>query len=128
MELLETGDDAAEWDVLYRTDTMREPVVDLWRYLALSEDSSPQAMAQLPDWLRNEIVDLDEAANWRDAVRLLRELHVHLTRDVRLIPLWEVDRFIVARDNIQQIPTRPVSVYQNIERWVVKAWYTREQP
>ncbi len=128
VELLETGDDAAEWDVLYRTDTMREPVVDLWRYLALSEDSSPQAMAQLPDWLRNEIVDLDEAANWRDAVRLLRELHVHLTRDVRLIPLWEVDRFIVARDNIQQIPTRPVSVYQNIERWVVKAWYTREQP
>jgi len=113
------------WDILYRTVRMTEPVADLWPFLTMKPDARVDDLEHLPDWLRQQLIELEQAVDFRSAVQQLRELHFRLNELVYLIPLWEIDDVIVIRRNIQGFPQQIVSPYQNVERWFVGPWFPK---
>jgi ABC-type transport system substrate-binding protein len=121
-------DGGGDWDILYRTETLAEPLVELWPFLALTNSTETSALGHLPTWLRQELLDLDRVGDWETAERLFYRLHRQLWAEVHLIPLWEIDDVMVYRKNIRGVPERPAGPYQRIERWKVEPWYARESP
>jgi ABC-type transport system substrate-binding protein len=117
-----------DWDVIYRTASLAEPLTDLWPFLALGNSTEAGALAHLPTWLRQELLDLDRVGDWKSAADLLHYLHRQFWAEVHLIPLWEIDDVMVYRKHVRGVPDRPVEPYQRIERWKVEPWFTREPP
>jgi ABC-type transport system substrate-binding protein len=70
-----------------------------------------------------ELIELDNAGNWNSAVKKIKRLHQLLWGEVQIIPLWEVDDYLVIRKNITGFPAQPMRTYHDIERWIVKPWY-----
>ena len=126
VELSAEGRDA--WDILYRTQTLAEPLVDLWQFLALTTSTETAALEHLPMWLRKQLLDLDRVGDGRTAENLLHRLHEQFWAEVHLIPLWEIDNFMIYRKTIRGVPDRPVTSFQRIERWRVEPWFSREPP
>jgi ABC-type transport system substrate-binding protein len=123
-----SAEDGADWDILYRTETLAEPLVDLWQFLALTRSTETAALEHLPMWLRKQLLDLDRVGDGRTAEDLLRRLHEQFWAEVHLIPLWEIDNFLIYRKTIRGVPEHPVTGYQRIERWRVEPWFSREPP
>jgi tetratricopeptide (TPR) repeat protein len=123
------ADVASNWDVAYRTLRMEEPLVELWPFLTAGAGARLESLRRLPDWLRAEILALDNAADWKSAVGRLQQLQAHLYADVEYIPLWETDDALVMRKNIRDFPpARFVHTYQDIERWIVQSWFPEDEP
>lgn len=118
----------APWDMLYRTVQLVEPMTDLWPCLTLDTHAKVESLAHLPDWLRQELIAVDEAGDWATAERLLRRLHRDLWSEVHLIPLWEVSEFMLSRRHIRGLPARPMFPYQDVERWQAQPWFTKDPP
>jgi hypothetical protein len=114
---------APNWDILYRTVRMVEPLTDLWPFLTLESRARVKSLSYLPDSLRMELIELDNAGNWNSAVKKIKRLHQLLWGEVQIIPLWEVDDYLVIRKNITGFPAQPMRTYHDIERWIVKPWY-----
>lgn len=112
----------AAWDLLYRTVRLTDPLTDLWPCLTLDTQARVESLAQLPDWLRQELIAADEAGDWPTAERQLKQLHKDLWSEVYLIPLWEVSEFMAVRRHVRGLATRPMFPYQDIERWQVQPW------
>jgi ABC-type transport system substrate-binding protein len=117
-----------DWDIIYRTACLAEPLTDLWQFLALGNSTEAGALAHLPTWLRQELLDLDRVGDWKSATDMLHYLHRQFWAEVHLIPLWEIDDVMVYRKHVRGVPDRPVEPYQRIERWKVEPWFTREPP
>jgi len=111
------------WDIVYRTVRMSEPVADLWPFLTLRQDARVDDLEHLPDWLRQQLIELEQAVDFTTAVELLQGLHFRLHELVHVIPLWEVDDVMVIRNNIQGFPNGMLRPYQNVERWTIQPWY-----
>jgi hypothetical protein len=130
VELLEQppGEDAppAEWDLQYRTLQMLEPTVELWPFLAATNQAQISDLTPFPDWLKQQLVTVDRTSDWALALDATRRLHEVLSDDVRFIPLWEVDGFLVVRKNIQGFPESPLHCYQHLDNWTMNAWYRAE--
>jgi ABC-type transport system substrate-binding protein len=116
-----------EWDVLYRTLRMTDPFVEMWPLLALDSTPRVESLTHLPDWLRQELVNLETAGDWGSAISQLQQLHLQLASEARVIPLWELDDYMVVRKNIRNVPPRPVHTYQHIETWNIQPWYPTDQ-
>jgi len=117
-----------EWDLSYRTVRSVEPLLDLWPLLTLQATARVEPLQALPEGTRHGLLELERTSDWTTAVRLLHRLQRELLVDARYIPLWEIDEFLIARRNITGIPERPMSVYDDIERWTVGAWFPTESP
>jgi tetratricopeptide (TPR) repeat protein len=115
-----------DWDIVYRTVRMAEPVADLWPFLTMKPDARVEDLEHLPDWLRQQLIELEQSVDFNSSVRMLRGLHFRLNELVHIIPLWEVDDVIVIRKNIQGFPQRLVDPYHNVEKWKVAPWYSTE--
>ncbi len=127
--MIPPGADAAQWDVAYRTLRMEEPLVELWTFLTAEPRARLESLRHFPDWLRLELLALDNSPYWKTAVARLQKLHEHLYAEVAYIPLWEVDDALVLRKNIHEFPPyKFVHPYQEIERWIVQSWYPEETP
>ncbi len=109
-----------QWDLVYRTIQMAEPILELWPFLTIDTQAHVTSLIHLPDWLRQELVGLDQAGDWETAVSLLHRLHQQLAAYVHSIPLWEVDDVIVIRKTVRGFPKHPIHSYQDIERWIVQ--------
>ncbi len=120
--------DADGWDILYRTETLAEPLVDLWPFLALTASTETSALGYLPTWLRHELLDLDRVGDWQSGRRLLQRLHKQFWAEVHLIPLWEIDDFMIYRKNVRGVPDDPINPYQRIDQWKIEPWFSRESP
>jgi len=107
---------------------MPEPLTELWPFLTMQPSARIADLEHLPDWLRQELITLDTANDWRSAIEQLRRLHRLLWAEVQLIPLWEVDEFSVYRRHIEGYKSDGVHPYQNIDRWTVEAWIPPEAP
>ena len=108
------------WDLMYRTAVMEEPLLDIWEVLLTDSTLDMSLLYGYPDWLRQELTGLDHASSLRDARQRLHRIHRDLAAQAFLIPLWEVDQFVALRSNVSGFRNWPISVYDNIERWVVK--------
>jgi ABC-type transport system substrate-binding protein len=126
VELDSGGQD--DWDIVYRTDVLAEPLVELWPYLALTSSTETAALGHLPTWLRKQLLELDRVGDLSSATELLHLFHELFWAEVHLIPLWELDDVLVYRKHVRGVPDRPVSTYQKIERWKVEPWFSREAP
>ena len=118
----------APWDMLYRTVQMTDPLTDLWPYLTLDTHAKVESLAHLPDWLRQELIAVDQAGDWPSAERQLRQLHRDLWSEVHLIPLWEVSEFMLSRKQLRGLPNRPMFPYQDVERWQLQRWFPKDSP
>ncbi|MEX1094985.1 MAG: ABC transporter substrate-binding protein [Planctomycetales bacterium] len=122
---------ADRWDLVYRTVRMSDPLTELWPFLTLDSQARVAGLAALPDWLRQEVIDLEYAADWKTAEERLRRVHRHLAAEAQLLPLWEVEEFQVARRTVNPAPDanqRPIATYDGIEQWIVEPWYPTDKP
>ena len=110
-----------DWDLAYRTLHMTEPVVELWPFLTMQPKARVADLMHLPDWLRQELIDLDRAENFQAAVLVLQRLHRHIQEQVLMLPLWEVDEVMIVPRNIRGFPATPLSPYQGVERWTIQS-------
>lgn len=121
--------DAGErWDVAYRTMTVADPVASLGSLITLDSAVNVDSLSDLPDWLRQRLLDLERAGDTATAQAILIDLHRLLHSDVRCVPLFETDRFLVTRGAVRGLAERPVAVYQYVERWVLPHEYPEERP
>jgi Bacterial extracellular solute-binding proteins, family 5 Middle len=119
----------AKWDVAYRTLRLEEPLADLWSFLTTGSGTRLEDLRHLPDWMREELLALDNVSDWKSVVTRLQQLQAHLFAEVECIPLWEVDDVIVLRKNIRDFPAvKFVNAYQNVERWIVQPWFSEDVP
>ncbi len=116
-----------DWDIVYRTVRMTEPVTELWPFLTMKQDARVEDLEHLPDWLRQQLIELEQAVDFRSAVTMLNGLHYRLHELVHLIPLWEIDDVIVIRNTVQGFPKGLVQPYQNAENWIVQPWYPGDE-
>ncbi len=115
-----------QWDIVYRTVRMVEPVTEMWPFLTISPDARVRELEHLPDWLRQSLIELEQSADLTTAISSLRRLHLRLHEFVQFVPLWELDDVLVIRRNIQGVPPGPLHPYHNVERWIVQPWYAAE--
>ena len=123
----EEGDEP-QWDLLYRTGKMVEPVTQLWPFLTLTGRAQVSDLDPFPDWLRQEIISLDLAVDWRAAQQIVGSLHLNLWGEVMLLPLWEVDEYLIYRKHVRGVPVSPVHCYADADRWVIESWFAEDAP
>lgn len=117
---------AADWDILYTANSMIEPLVELWRCVTLTGKTDVNSLTRLPVWLRHGLLELDQVEDWNAAQELLHKLHRQLWAEAYMIPLWELNEFMVTRRNVRGAPERPLHAYDGIERWTVDPWYPKD--
>lgn len=110
----------ADWDLCYRRIRMEEPLLELWPLLTNDSSFDMNRLKLFPDWMRQELVNLDYSASFVDAQDRLFTIHRHMSAEAFIIPLWEVDEFAVWKKSTLGIPENPMSPYQNVERWIVR--------
>ena len=110
----------ADWDMCYRRIRMEEPLLELWPLLTNDASFDMNRLKLFPDWMQQELVNLDYSASFVDAQDRLFTIHRHMSAEAFIIPLWEVDEFAVWKKSTLGIPERPMSPYQNVERWIVR--------
>ncbi|MBX3423616.1 MAG: hypothetical protein KF752_18825 [Pirellulaceae bacterium] len=99
-------------DLLYVMAAMWEPVVDIQRLLAgdgLTASNHPLLVQSLER--------VRDARNWREVRTSLQELHQVIAYHLPLLPLWQITDRLVVRSSVQGISDRPVSLYQDVDRW-----------
>ncbi len=109
-----------DWDLCYRRIRMEEPLLELWPLLTNDSSFDMKRLKLFPDWMRQELVNLDYSSSFVDAQDRLFTIHRHMAAEAFIIPLWEVDEFAVWKKSILGVPDRPMSPYQNVERWIVR--------
>ena len=109
-----------DWDLCYRRIRMEEPLLEIWSLLTNDSTFDMNRLQLFPDWMRQELVNLDYAASFTDAQERLFIIHRHMAAEAFIIPLWEVDEFAVWKKSTLGTPERPMSPYQNVERWIVR--------
>jgi hypothetical protein len=123
----DSGSDS-DWDICYRTAKSVEPLTEIWPLLTMQPSARVDALQSLSEPTRRLLLELERTVDWTTATKLLHRLLVDLLIEARYIPLWEVDEYLVARKNVNGIPTRPIHAYDDIERWTVQSWYPVETP
>ena len=108
------------WDLAYRTLQMTEPILELWPFLTTQPQARIQDLMYLPDWLRQELIDLDRAENFAVAVEVLQRLHRKIQEQVLTLPLWEVNEVMLIPRNVRGFAAKPLSPYQSLERWIIQ--------
>jgi len=119
----EAGKENLQWDIVYRTVAMTEPVMELWPFLTVGKGAQIESLEILPDWMRLSLIELDEATDWESATALIKKLQQQLYSMAHIIPLWEIDQFHVFRKNIKGYADRPLNFYDNIEQWIPEPFY-----
>lgn len=117
-----------EWDLIYRTAQMVEPLVEIWPFLTIEERARLDDLRKYPDWLKQELVELDRTSDQSRAISAMQTLHRHLWANTAVFPLWELQRFMVVRKNIQGYPQNIMHCYDQVDRWTIDAWYQTELP
>ncbi|MEZ6128546.1 MAG: ABC transporter substrate-binding protein [Planctomycetaceae bacterium] len=109
-----------EWDFMYRSIRMQEPLLDLWSLMLTDDQFDVTRLANYPDWMRQELINLDYATSFLNAQQRLFTIHRHIAAQAFIVPLWELDDFIAFKRNVSGFQGRPLSVYHDVERWQVK--------
>lgn len=112
------GDDG--WDLMYRVTRVEEPLLDLWPLLLTDNKFDVDRLSAFPDWMRQELINLDYSTSFQDAQERMFTIHRHMAAQAFLIPLWELDDFVVFQRNLSGFEGRPLRLYDGVERWMVK--------
>jgi tetratricopeptide (TPR) repeat protein len=116
----------AKYDLIYRVGILPEPVVDWWSIVTLNPRANLLDLTKKPDWLRQQLMELDRTADWNRVIAQSQDLHRRLSVESAYLPLFEVDNYVVMRKNVRGFPPRPMHCYDSIDRWVVEAWLSEQ--
>ena len=117
----EEGPDA-KFDLIYRVGILPEPVIDWWPIVTINTRANLSDLVGKPDWLRQQLMELDRTADWTRVVAQSQELHRRLSVEAAYLPLFEVDNFMVLRKNVRGFPPKPMHCYDSVDRWSLEAW------
>jgi ABC-type transport system substrate-binding protein len=123
-----TAEETTDWDILYQTVQLAEPIVDLWPQVSQQPTAELADLEHFPNWLKREFIELDRMSDWNLAVAQTQTLHRQLTSEAIFVPLWEVDEFLIYRKNIDGVPIEPMHCYDRIDRWTMDAYLPVWQP
>lgn len=115
-----------QWDLSYRVLRLAEPLVELWPTITYPHGTDVASLRTLAPWVREQLLELDQAGDFGTAELLLHRIHRQLWAEMPLIPLWELSQVMVVRKTIRGLPARPFVTYDNIEQWKVDPWYRRD--
>ncbi|MFP6573803.1 MAG: ABC transporter substrate-binding protein [Pirellulaceae bacterium] len=108
----QTRDPDGECDLVYARVAMWEPIVDAGRVL------SRTGIAGIDDEHVNRGIRwLQDAKRWREVTARSRELHRICHDKVAVIPLWQTVDFFAHRTEVRRAASRPVTLYQGIQKW-----------
>lgn len=111
----EVLDQDGSCDLVMVAAAMWEPATDADRFLG---EGGPAAIED--PFIVQGLKSLRGARNWREVRARTQELHRLVHYHLPILPLWQIiDRFAV-RNTIQGVTPRPVSLYQDIQRWRLK--------
>ncbi len=110
-----------KYDLIYRVGASPEPVVEWWSLITQSTRPSLSDLFQKPDWLRQQLIDLDRTADWTLAMEQCKELHRRMSVEAAYLPLFEVDGYLVIRRNTRGVPQSPLHAYDQLDRWYTEA-------
>ena len=68
-----------DWDMCYRRIRMEEPLLELWPLLTNDANFDMNRLKMFPDWMRQELVNLDYSASFADAQDRLFTIHRHMS-------------------------------------------------
>ena len=120
------ADPATPWDLHYRTVQLVSPTLDIWPFLTGEPTARMSDLKVFPDWLQQQMIALDRTSDLGRSLASMRRLHEALWSEVRFLPLWEVDGFLVIRKNALGFRQRPIHCYHDIDRWTLSAWFPTE--
>jgi len=110
-------------DLLYAELAIWEPVVDARRLLG----SEGPAGGASP-YMRLALRQLQQATDWPQVGEKLRHIHRIAHDEVSVVPLWQLTDHFAYHRALTGLGTRPVSLYQNIEKWHLGFHYPTEGP
>lgn len=119
---------AAEWDILYRAAVLTEPTIDLWPLVTASPAARITDLDHLPAWLRHDLIELDRITDSSRAGDFARGVLRKILADCAVVPLWEIDSFLVVRKTVRDLPAVAMHVYDSLDRWTIEPWYRTELP
>jgi ABC-type transport system substrate-binding protein len=122
VELPPTSDTAPpDYDFRYAELALWEPVTDARRLLG------PDGLVGgCSSYMDLALRQLDKASGWRTARERLLEVHRVAYEDTAVVPLWQITDHLAYNRNVAGIGKRPVSLYQNIEKWRIEPWFLAE--
>ncbi|MEZ5942786.1 MAG: ABC transporter substrate-binding protein [Planctomycetaceae bacterium] len=122
-----TDEGDGQWDIMLRSLQMTDPLVEIWPFLTVSDRAQLSDLDDYPDWLKQEIVDLDRTSDQSRALERMQELHRHLWVDAALVPLWEVDQYRICRKTISDSTAKPIYPYDGVDHWTQEPWFSLTQ-
>ncbi|MCC7476356.1 MAG: hypothetical protein IT425_13255 [Pirellulales bacterium] len=104
-----------ECDLRYAELTIGEPLTDAHELF-----SPPIAAEGVHNpYLEAALRNLSLANNWKDVRARLAELHDIVDHELPVIPLWQTVNSFAYRTKLSGVGESPVTLYQNIEHWVL---------
>ncbi len=99
-------------DLLYISAALWEPATDAERLLGKGgvAESNNIFVAQVLSNLRT-------ARNWREIRQFCQDLHTLVNAHLPILPLWQVGESFAYRTILKDVPKRPVTLYQDIQKW-----------
>lgn len=104
-----------DYDLLFADLVMQEPVVDAWRLLGPAGTSGECSSAMLA-----ALRSLEQAKDAKQAAARLQEVHRVAAAELPIIPLWQLVNHFAYHKSVKGVPPRPLTLYQDIERWQVE--------
>ncbi len=104
-----------DYDLLYEELVMQEPVVDVWRLLGPGGVSGECSSAMLL-----ALRSLEQAKDVKQATLRLQEVHRVAAAELPVVPLWQLVNHFAYHKSVKGVPTRPIGLYQDIEKWQVE--------
>ena len=106
--------DDDDWDFLYYSISMEEPLTDVHRLFGRDG-----IVGQVSAPVEQNMQRIGYADSWQNAGKTLRRIHRQVVNDVTIIPLWQIKEHFAYRDNVQGIGKNPVHIYENVDRWKI---------
>ncbi len=118
-ETKDTAASPASWDAAIVSHQMLAPQYELPRLLSENGRLTEPELQRLPLPMQRSLLELEEARNWSEVDKSLRQLQDRLVLDAWVLPLWEQDAYQAIRREVRNAPAKPVTPYQNLDRWVI---------
>jgi hypothetical protein len=110
--VLREGNAVEEIDLLYLSAALWEPATDAER---LFGEGGLAASDNI--FIVQVLSNLRTANNWREVRQFCQDLHTLVSAHLPVLPLWQVGESFAYRSLLKGIPKRPVTLYQDVERW-----------
>ncbi len=107
-----TSRDTPPVDLVYVSAALWEPATDAERLLGNDGIARSDNI-----FIVQVLSNLRTAKNWREIRQFCQDLHLLVNSHLPILPLWQVGESFAYRTQLQGIPKRPVSLYQDIQRW-----------